>query len=187
MKLKRNFYSRDTLTVAKELLGKYLIHIVYDQKFVGKIVEVEAYIGEDDMAAHSRFGRTKRNEIMYGEPGHAYVYIIYGMYDMLNIVTEKKDSPGAVLIRAVELIGEKGTLKDLRKLGSGPGVLTRWMKITRDQNSVDLLSETLYIEDRGEKPEEIVETTRIGVEYAGDHANLPWRFYIKDNPFVSRK
>ena len=187
MKLKRDFYKRETLDVARELLGKYLIHEIEGQRRVGKIVETEAYIGEDDLAAHSRFGLTERTKIMYGEPGHAYIYLIYGMYDMLNIVTEREGFPAAVLIRALEPTGVEGDINNLRKLSSGPGKLTRWMQITRAQNGLDLLGKKIYIEDRGEKTRQIVKTPRIGVDYAGAHALLPWRFYIKENLFISHK
>ncbi|MCL5093799.1 MAG: DNA-3-methyladenine glycosylase [Patescibacteria group bacterium] len=227
-KLKRDFYARDTLTVAKELLGKFLIHDYRGKKYIGKIVETEAYIGEEDKACHGRFGRTKRNEILFGEPGYAYVYMIYGMYYLLNIITEEKDFPAGILIRAVEPVTPteakrsldfaeaplemtKERIKELRKLGSGPGVLTRWMEITGIQNGVDLVeSNELYITNKlskdvilatGRRPEskdssqagmtgkkfEVVKTTRVGVEYAGKWAYKPWRFYIKDNPFVSKK
>jgi len=242
IKLTQSFYARNTLTVAKELLGKYLVHELNGKKFVGRIVEAEAYIGEEDKACHGRFGRTKRNEILFGKPGHAYVYMIYGMYYMMNVVTEKADFPSAVLIRAVEPVAssavasskgktgpsfrhsceggnpEKPKTRDqrlatLRKLGSGPGVLTRWMEISRLQNGIDIVnSDELYISSTAnsafnqsvipakagilrslvkpgitKKKIEIVETTRIGVEYAGECALKPWRFYIKDNPFVSRR
>lgn len=167
-RLSRSFFARDTHVVAKELLGKVLVHKSRGKMLSGRICEVEAYIGEDDLASHARFGKTTRNAIMYGEAGHAYVYFIYGMYDMLNIVTDKKHFPAAVLIRAVND-------------WNGPGKLTRAMKITRKLNGDDLVtSKRLYVADDGFRvPKSAIQTSpRIGVAYAGKHAQLPWRYFI---------
>lgn len=155
---------------------------------IAKIIETEAYIGPDDKASHAAFGKTKRCAPMYEAPGTAYVYFIYGMYWMLNIVTEEEGKPCAVLIRALEPCNTEDT--ELRKLGSGPGLLCQWMKIDGSFNSEDLVtSKRLWIEDRGVmiKSGQIVVTKRIGVDYAGPWKNKPWRFYIKGNPFVSRR
>ncbi|MFI5267836.1 MAG: DNA-3-methyladenine glycosylase [Chloroflexota bacterium] len=171
MPLLRNFYERPTLEVAKGLLGQVL---VYGDKQV-RIVETEAYIGPDDLAAHSARGRrTARNEVMYGEAGHAYVYFIYGMYFCLNLVTEQQGVPTAVLIRA----GEPGA--------RGPGVLCREMGLSRAQNGLDLTGSELWVEAGPPVTETVVETTRIGVDYAGEWAAKPWRFYLEGNPWVSR-
>ncbi len=169
--LPRNFYERPTLDVARDLLGQIL---VYRDKRV-RIVETEAYIGPDDLAAHSARGRrTARNELMYGEAGHAYIYFIYGMYFCLNLVTEGPEVPAAVLIRA----GEPGA--------KGPGVLCREMGLTRDQNGLDLTGSELWVEAGAPVTELVVEAPRIGVEYAGEWAAKPWRFYLEGNPWVSR-
>jgi len=140
-----------------------------------RIVETEAYIGPEDLACHAAKGRrTARNEVMYGQPGHAYVYFIYGIYHCLNVVTEQVDVPAAVLIRA----GEPGA--------KGPGVLCRELGLTRAQNGLDLTCSELHIEPGPTVAEEVVETTRIGVDYAGEWALKPWRFYLQGNPWVSR-
>lgn len=166
-RLPRSFFARDTHIVAKDLLGKVLVRNYRGRKFSGRITETEAYVGENDLASHARFGKTKRNAIMYGEAGHAYIYFIYGMYDMLNIVTDKKNFPAAVLIRSV------GTW-------AGPGKLTRAMKITRQLNGEDVVtSKRLYVADDGFRvPRKDIQTgPRIGVTYAGKHAKLPWRYF----------
>ena len=181
-KLPRAFYDRDTIVVAKELLGKFLIHESRGVKRVGKIVEVEAYLGPHDLAAHSAKGRTKRTEIMFGPPGHAYVYLIYGMYDCMNVVTEREGHASAVLLRAIEPV------ENIEGRTCGPGLLCRAMKIDRRLNAHDLLGENFYIA-APEKAESfaIVKRPRIGVEYAKHWAKRHLRFYIKDNPFVSRR
>jgi DNA-3-methyladenine glycosylase len=181
-KLPRSFYDRDTIVVAKELLGKLLVHKSNGVQRVGKIVEVEAYLGPHDLAAHSAKGRTKRTEIMFGPPGHAYVYLIYGMYHCMNVVTEREGHAAAVLLRAIEPV------KNIEGRTCGPGLLCRAMKIDRQLNTHDLLSNDFYIA-APEKTESfsIVKRPRIGVDYAKHWAKRPLRFYIKDNPFVSRR
>ena len=180
-KLPCAFYDRDTIVVAKELLGKFLVHDSRGIKHVGKIVEVEAYLGPHDLAAHSAKGRTKRTEIMFGPPGHAYVYLIYGMYHCMNVVTEHEGHASAVLLRAIEPV------KNVEGKTCGPGLLCRAMKIDRRLNAQDLLSDNFYIA-APEKTESfsIVKRPRIGVDYAKHWAKRHLRFYIKDNPFVSR-
>lgn len=171
-RLPRSFFARDTHAVARDLLGKVLVHKSGKKTWSGRICEVEAYIGEDDLASHARFGKTNRNAIMYGEAGHAYIYFIYGMYDMLNIVTDKKHFPAAVLIRSV---GD----------WIGPGKLTRAMKITRKLNGEDLVtSRRLYVADDGFRvPKKAIQASpRIGVAYAGKYAELPWRYYFTPTP-----
>ncbi len=174
-KLPRSFYDRDTILVARELLGKYLVH---DER-VGRIVETEAYLGPHDLAAHSARGRTKRNEVMFGRPGHAYVYMIYGMYFCMNVVTQPEGRASAVLLRALEPVA------NLTDKTSGPGLLCKAMKIDRRLNGHDLRSDDFYIAD-GSAPRRIVKRPRIGVDYAGRWARRHLRFYVAGNPFISR-
>ncbi len=180
--LPHSFYDRDTVTVAKQLLGKQLIHVVHGKPRIGRIVETEAYLGEHDLAAHSSKGRTKRTEVMFGPPGHAYVYLIYGMHCCLNVVTEAEGHASAVLIRALEPV------KNIGDKTSGPGLLCKAMGIDRRLNGHDLLSEDLYIA-APEKPEHIVivKRPRVGVGYAKHWARRLLRFYTKGNPFVSKQ
>lgn len=181
-KLPREFYDRDTVIVAKELLGKHLVHVVQGAKRVGRIVEVEAYLGPHDLAAHSARGRTARNEVMFGPPGHAYVYFIYGMYFCMNVVTQPAGHAAAVLLRALEPV------KNLDGKTSGPGLLCIAMGIDKRLNGHDLLSDDFFIADPGKREDfKIVKRPRIGVDYAGAWAKRHLRFYIKDSPFVSRK
>ncbi len=180
-KLPRQFYDRDTTLVARELLGKLLVHQSGGVIRVGKIVETEAYLGEHDLAAHSSKGRTRRTEIMYGPPGYAYVYFIYGMYYCVNVVTERAGHASAVLLRAVEPV------KNLEGRTCGPGLLCRAMKIDKALNGHDLLSDDFFIaapETAEEIP--IVKGPRIGVDYAKHWARRHLRFYLKGNPHVSR-
>ena len=181
-KLPRDFYDRDTVVVAKELLGKYLVHIVHGKPRIGKIVETEAYLGPHDLAAHSARGKTKRNEVMFGPAGYAYVYLIYGVYFCTNIVTEREGHASAILLRALEPI------ENITDKTSGPGLLSRAMAIDKRLYGHDLLSRDFFISmpDKEEKIS-IVKRPRIGVDYAGVWAKRHLRFYIKDNPFVSRK
>jgi len=183
-KISRKFFARDTHEVAKDLLGKVLARNFYGKKFMGRIVEVEAYVGQDDKACHAARGKTKRNAVMFGEAGHAYIYLIYGMYNCLNFVTEQSGFPAAVLIRAVEPVAR---LIDVKT--DGPGKLTRAMKITRKLNGEDLVtSERLWVaeDDFVLAKNKIKTAKRIGVAYAGEDADLLWRYYVKDSKFVSR-
>ncbi len=166
IRYKRSFYIRPTLKVARNLLGKYLVF----GKRAGKIIEVEAYIGQDDQACHAARGMTRRNQVMFKQGGFAYVYLIYGIYHCLNITTEKSSFPSAILIRAID-----------NAYSNGPGKLCRYFGITRKDNGLDLTRSDLYIEDRGViiLPKDIRQSTRIGVEYAGRSAKLPWRFCLK--------
>ena len=138
-KLARSFYDRDTVVVAKELLGKYLVHVSEGVESIGRIVEVEAYLGPHDLAAHSSRGLTERTKIMFGPPGHAYVYMIYGMYFCMNVVTEREGHASAVLLRAIE------PLKNIEGRTQGPGRLCSTMRIDRSLNGHDLLSDDFYI------------------------------------------
>jgi len=180
-KLPRPFYDRDTIAVARELLGKHLVHVERGRERVGRIVEVEAYLGPHDRAAHSSRGLTDRTKVMFGPPGHAYVYLIYGMYYCMNVVTEREGHASAVLLRAIEPV------KNIVGRAQGPGLLCKAMHIDNRLNAHDLLSSDFYIAapPRTERFE-IVKRPRVGVDYAGPWAKRPLRFYIKGNPFISR-
>lgn len=180
-RLTRSFYDRDTVEVALDLLGAYLVHRLEGIERVGRIVEVEAYLGPHDLAAHSSKGLTKRTKVIFGPPGHAYVYFVYGMFWCMNVVTEPEGHGSAVLIRAVEPV------RNIEKRTSGPGLLCRALEIDARLNGHDLVSDDFFIAARegGEAPE-IVARPRVGVAYAGDWAALPLRFYLKGNPFVSK-
>ena len=195
-KLPREFYTRDnTLQIAREMLGKTLVVPTQSgERVSGKIVETEAYLGEIDKAAHAYAGRrTARNEITYDIGGKVYVFFIYGLYWQLNLVTGLIDTPHVVLIRAVEpgegieLMRERrGPMKD-RNLTSGPGKLCIAFGIDRAFNGEDLLGDKIWLEE-GEKVtvDEIAAGPRIGIDYAEEFAEMPWRFWIKGNKFVSR-
>ncbi|MCD6528622.1 DNA-3-methyladenine glycosylase [bacterium] len=191
-RLKRKFFTRSTLEVAKDLLGKYLVRKIGKRKLVGKIVETEAYIGPKDKASHSYKGKiTERNKAEYLIGGCVYIYLVYGMYWQLNITTSKEGKPECVLIRAIEPI--KGLGKIIKKSEiptNGPGKLCKWLKLDKSFYAEDLTkSKRLWIEE-GEKIKEdqIVRARRIGIDYAGLYwSRRKWRFYIKDNPFVSKK
>ncbi|MBA3661527.1 MAG: DNA-3-methyladenine glycosylase [Gammaproteobacteria bacterium] len=181
-KLPRSFYNRDPVIVAQALLGKYLIHRKNGCEYIGKIVEVEAYLGPHDLAAHSAKGLTKRTRVMFGPPGYVYVYLIYGMYHCMNVVTEAEGIASAVLLRALEPI------KNIENKTKGPGLLCKALTIDRGFNGHDLLSDDLYIAEYADEPVlKIVKRPRIGVDYAGHWAKRLLRFYIKDNAFISRK
>jgi DNA-3-methyladenine glycosylase len=177
MALARAFFARPCLEVAPELVGCTLVH----GERAGRIVEVEAYVHEEDAACHARFGRTKRASRLYGPPGHAYVFLIYGMYDCFNVVCEPEHSPAAVLIRALE------PLPPLEDGTDGPGKLCRALAITRAHDGVDLLRGPLRIERRDRRRPRVVATPRIGVDYAGAWAQKPWRFVDADSKWLSKK
>lgn len=180
-KLPREFYNRETANVARDLLGLHLVHRSQGIERIGKIVEVEAYLGGHDLACHSSKGFTKRTAVMFGQPGFAYVYLIYGIYHCFNVVTESAGVGAAVLIRAIEPI------LNITDRASGPGLLCKAMKIDRQLNAHDLLSDNLFITNQDvELPRHIVEVPRIGVHYAKEWAAKPLRFYIQGNPFVSK-
>ncbi len=181
-KLERAFYDRDPITVARELLGKHLVHASRGLERIGKIVEVEAYLGPHDLAAHSSKGKTKRTKVMFGPPGHAYVYMIYGMYCCMNVVTEPEGHASAVLLRAVEPV------KNVEGRTQGPGLLCKAMHIDRRLNGRDLVGDDFYIAVLLKaEPFTIVKRPRVGVAYAGHWARRLLRFYIRNNPFVSRR
>ena len=179
--LPRVFYDRDTIAVARELLGKYLVHEARGVERVGRIVEVEAYLGPHDLAAHSARGLTQRTRVMFGPPGHAYVYMIYGMYFCMNVVTEREGHASAVLLRAVEPI------KNIADRTQGPGLLCKAMRIDKRLNGHDLASGDFYIAAPGKTEAfAIVKQPRVGVDYAGHWARRQLRFYIRGNPYVSK-
>jgi DNA-3-methyladenine glycosylase len=192
LKLSRSFYQQATLDVAKQLLGKYLVRKHPDGDLVGRIVETEAYVGRQDLACHASKGRTARNEVMFGAAGHAYVYFIYGFYNMLNLVTEAKDYPAAVLIRAVEPLLGIELMQKLRRsevprnLASGPGKLCQAFDIDRRLNGADICGKVLYVEDRGDATPKFLSTARIGVDYAGEWKDKPYRFLVRGSEFVSK-
>jgi DNA-3-methyladenine glycosylase len=173
--LQRAFFNRSTLTVARSLVGKYLVRENGKGTVAGKIIEVEAYVGPADKACHASKGRTPRTEVLFGPPGISYVYLIYGMYHMLNVVTERTEFPAAVLIRAIEVDGE---------LIDGPGKLCRELAIDRALNRLDMThGRSLWFEDRGATVlrKQIGTFPRIGVDYAGVWAKKPWRFRLLDS------
>ena len=179
--LPRAFYDRDTVTVARELLGKHLIHVSRGVERIGRIVEVEAYLGPHDLASHSSRGLTNRTRIMFGPPGHAYVYLVYGIHWCMNVVTEREGHASAVLLRAVEPV------KNVAGSPRGPGRLCKAMHIDRSLNGHDLVSEDFFIADPlGAGTPGIVKRPRIGVDYAGSWARRHLRFYLRGNPFVSK-
>ncbi|WP_127837256.1 DNA-3-methyladenine glycosylase [Clostridium prolinivorans] len=202
-KLKREFYKKDAVTVAKCLLGKYLVHLIDNEEVIGKIVETEAYMGPTDKAAHSYNNRrTPRNEVMYGNPGFAYIYMIYGMYNCMNVVVEEINKPQAVLIRALEPVKGFEIMSKFRykknykiiskreKLGltNGPGKLCKALNIDRTLNGEDLCGSRLYILENDIKENfHIVASKRINIDYAEEAKDYLWRFYIKDNPYISIK
>ena len=192
MTLPAAFYERDTVTVAKDLLGCLLVHRE-EVTTAGRIVEVEAYL-RGDPAAHSYRGTTKRNRVMFGPAGHAYVYQIYGLHTCVNVVTGTEGAGEAVLVRALEPVvgldlmqARRGT-DDPLSLASGPGKLTQALGITMDLNGTSLRDGPLQVRSPANPPElqpgNIVQTTRIGITKAAD---LPLRFYLKGNGFVSRR
>ncbi|OGY47997.1 MAG: hypothetical protein A3J65_00185 [Candidatus Buchananbacteria bacterium RIFCSPHIGHO2_02_FULL_45_11b] len=189
MKLPQSFYSQDTLKVAQNLLGKFLARKIGGKTIVGQITETEAYCGPNDLASHAsrgplrsreaRRGKTPRTELMFGQPGFWYIYLIYGMYYCLNVVTEKNEYPAAVLIRGVKPIaGLKPEVKT-----DGPGKLCRAFKIDKTLNGSPASGPKaeMWIEDRGVKinPSQIKKAPRVGVDYAGAYKSRPWRFFIQ--------
>ncbi len=181
-RLGRRFFARPADVVARALLGKVLVC----GERAGVVVETEAYVGPHDLACHARVGRTKRTEVMFGEPGLAYVYLCYGIYDLLNVVTGRLGHPEAVLVRALEpLAGMDGSPHTAR----GPGKLTRALGVTRAQNGLDVVSsqELFFRAGRRVRAEQIASGPRVGVDYAGAWADEPLRFWIDGHAAVSRR
>lgn len=203
MIIDKDFYDKSALDVAKELLGKVLVREVDGKILKGKIVETEAYIGAIDKACHAYNGRrTKRTEILYEDAGVSYIYFIYGLYHCFNVVTNKKDVAEAVLIRALEPINEfdyiskirydkkydQLTKTQLKNLTNGPSKLCLAYLLNKDLNAVKLYEKgAVYITDGNSENFEIVESKRIGIDYAEEAKDFLWRFYIKDNKYVSKK
>jgi DNA-3-methyladenine glycosylase len=181
-KLSRSFYNRDTIQVARELLGKLMVHHVEGIDRIGRIVEVEAYLGPHDLAAHTSKGITPRTRVMYGPPGYAYVYLVYGMHHCMNVVTEADGTGAAVLLRALEPVANLG------ENTKGPGRLCKAMGVDMRHYGYDLCSDDFYLASPGKAPDiAIAEGPRIGVDYAGEWASRPLRFFIEGNRYVSRK
>jgi len=192
LKLDRSFYERPTLQVASDLIGKVLVRRYKGRNLAGKIIETEAYTGPLDLACHASKGKTPRTAVMFGPPGFSYVYMIYGFYFCLNVVTEAEGYPAAVLIRAVEPLENITTMRNLRSgprldtnIASGPGKLCIAMSIDKTLNATDMTGATLWIEDRRIPAGPIDSGPRIGVDYAGEYRDKPWRFLERGNPHVS--
>lgn len=196
MKFKKKFYLNETVEVAEQLLGALLFTDINNELTGGKIVELEIYLGKTDKASHAYGGRrTKRTEVMYHPGGKAYIYLIYGLYSLFNIVTGKEDNPHAILIRALEpvygidIMKRRRNTNNILNIASGPGKLCSALNISREQNGFDLTGDTIWIE-QPETPvqkKNIVRAPRVGIDYAEEFIDKPWRFYIKDNPHVSIK
>ena len=181
--LKRSFYSRPTVDVARDLLGKIIMHQDGDQLRAGRIVETEAYLGTADPAAHAFRGVTPRTRVLFGAPGHAYVYLIYGMYHCLNVVAEEEGKAGCVLIRAIEPVANEPVSN--AGSGSGPGRLTRALGITIERYGADLTHGDLTIRQQADAPAfDIGISPRIGIHEAVD---WPLRFFVAGNSHVSRR
>lgn len=200
-RLSREFYNRDTVQVAQDLLGKYLVRRYHGELLVGRITETEAYIGRCDKACHAyNYRRTSRTETLFMTPGHAYIYLIYGMYNCLNFVTEPEGEPAAVLIRAVEPIAGTDTICRLRfgdkpltpyrikHFMDGPGKVCKGFSLTKDENRMDLMSDELFVSDTldelgityPELPQErLCAGPRIGIDYAEEARDFPWRFWLE--------
>jgi len=190
-KLSREFYARPVLVVARECIGKLLVHRTPEGEAAGRIVEAEAYRGPRDLAAHSARGLTRRTAAMFGPPGFAYVYLLYGLSWAINLVAAGEGEPHAVLIRAlepvrgIELIARRrGKPSSSRELTNGPGKLTQALAITGAQYGADLCGDALFLEETGCRPA-VGRSPRINVAYSGDWALKPWRFYERDNRYVS--
>lgn len=192
-KLMQEFYARDTLTVARELLGNYLVREYEGERLICRITETEAYIGRCDKACHAYgYKRTARTETLFAPPGTIYIYLIYGMYHCLNFVTEDVGEPAAVLIRGLEPISGIETITRLRypnhcgplnayqtkNLLNGPGKLCKALSLDKSCNSMSLTGDTLYVVRSGESPGAIHTSARIGIDYAEEAVHFPWRFYI---------
>ncbi|SET83842.1 DNA-3-methyladenine glycosylase [Lacrimispora sphenoides] len=193
-KLDREFYNRDSVLVARELLGKVLVHEIEGQRLAVKIIEAEAYMGVEDKAAHSYGGkRTPRVEVMYGDPGHAYMFLIYGMYCCFNVVTREKGIPQAVLIRAAEPLEgiqwmaqqrygkpyEELSKSQLKGFTNGPGKLCKALSMDRSHNGIDLCGDQIYLEKGTGENFHVIATKRVGIDYAEEAKDYLWRFYIE--------
>ncbi|MHC1684639.1 MAG: DNA-3-methyladenine glycosylase [Clostridiaceae bacterium] len=199
-KLERSFFYNDTVKIARDLLGKILVHKVGDKTLMGKIVETEAYMGAIDKASHA-YGnkKTDRTKALFNTGGHSYIYLIYGMYYCFNVVTNDENTPQCVLIRALEPVSSiedfivnryktdsNITKQKIKNLSNGPGKLCIAMDLNKSHNLMDLCGDEFYILDNNEEVE-IVTSKRINIDYAEEAMDYPWRFYIKDNKYVSVK
>ena len=191
-KLSRDFFARPVLAVARDCIGKVLVHRTADGEAAGRIVEAEAYRGPRDLAAHSARGLTKRTAAMYGPPGHAYVFLLYGISWAMNLVTTADGAPHAVLIRAIEpmrgvelMARRRRKDRASRELTNGPGKLTQALAITGADYGKDLCGAELYLEESEVPVGRIGRSTRINVDYAGAWASRRWRFYERGNRYVS--
>lgn len=195
-KLPLSFYDRDDVVqIARDLLGKVLCTNINDVFTSGIIVETEAYNGRTDKACHSHIhGRTKRTEIMFGRPGKAYVYLCYGIHHLFNVVTNEEGLADAILVRAIEplsgvptILKRRGKSKLERSVGGGPGIASQALGISTAHYGTDLLSDMIWIEDHNSvlNQKDIIASPRVGVDYAGEDALLPWRFRVKGNKFTS--
>ncbi|MDA4126643.1 MAG: DNA-3-methyladenine glycosylase [Thaumarchaeota archaeon] len=188
-RLRRPFFERYTPLVARELLGCRLVRILDDERVAGLIIETEAYRGRRDPASHAFRGKTKRNEVMFGPAGHAYVYFTMGAHFCLNITTEPKETPAAVLIRAIEPVDGVAVMKrnrgleDIHRLADGPGKLTRALKIDKELNGEDIVRSARLFLEREAVPKEIAASSRVGISSG---KSFKWRFYVEGSGFVSR-
>ena len=198
VKLSREFFNRDPQTVAKDLIGCFVVKKIGENEIIGKIVETESYGDENDLASHARFGLTPRNKIMYGPPGILYVYQIYGIFMLANIISNAEGIAGAVLIRSAEIVkghdfakvnlAKSKFVKTEQKLATGPGKFSLAFDIVKEHNYLDITnSEELTISKENDKIEKIASTKRIGVEYAGKCKDYPWRYYLEENNFISKR
>jgi len=187
-KLLRSFYNRPTLDVAQNLLGKLIVWDCSRGRLAARIVEVEAYVGEDDPACHAAVGPTARNQVMYGRPGFSYVYFIYGMYHCFNIVTERKGFPAAVLLRAaepvegLEVMRQNSPRSRTATILSGPGKFCRAFGLTVKHSGVDLTGDLIYLCDAPASESDVVVTRRVGINKGVD---LPYRFFLDGSSAVS--
>ncbi len=196
MRLEQEFFLQDALTLAKELIGKGLVREMDGRTIITRIVETEAYIGPEDKGCHAYNNkRTKRTETMFLEGGHAYIYLIYGMYYCLNVVAAEKDKPEAVLIRAVEPLEGLEYIQENRKIKSnkledltnGPGKLCQALGVDKSLNGSNMILGTqLYVVELEQSKVEVCSGPRINIDYAQEYKDVPWRFYIKGHPFLSR-
>ncbi len=196
-RLDRSFFARDTLAVARDLLGRTLVHRIDGQRLAGRIVEVEAYMGWDDAASHGYRGQTPRNVVMFGQAGVSYVYLCYGVHWMLNVVARPSgvDWPAAILLRAIEPL-EGLQLMELRRAGrphrewtNGPGRLTLALGIDKSHHAIDVAApgSPLIVESGEPVPDDrVLRGPRVGVDVPEPSRSLPWRFWIRDNPYVSK-
>jgi len=194
MKLERDFFNRDTVTVARELLGKHLVRDLDGERLVLRITETEAYVGRCDKACHAYgYRRTPRTETLFAPPGTVYIYLIYGMYHCLNLVTEPEGEPCAVLIRGGDIVSggasmamhrfgrptDQLTPYQKRNFLNGPGKLCKALSLTRAQNGIALTDDALFLLDTGDIPAEIQKGRRIGIDYAEEAVEFPWRFWLE--------